>query len=249
MEFSDKEQLARSKVCLPLDGLYNLDDARTRVKALHPVVGLFKVGKELFTRFGPDVVKLVHEYGAEVFLDLKFHDIPNTVRGAAYAATQLGVFMFNVHASGGHEMMQTAREGAQEACERHDLRMPKIIGVTVLTSIDQQILNTEVRVPGSLEEHVLALANLSHQSGLDGIVCSALDLPRITHKLPPDFLYVTPGIKGPNTEAGGDQKRVMTPYNAIKNGASMLVIGRAIYGAPEPLKAGQEVVEDIVKAL
>jgi orotidine-5'-phosphate decarboxylase len=157
--------------------------------------------------------------------------------------------MFNVHASGGREMMQAAREGAQNAREKHGLRMPKIIGVTVLTSISQQILNTEVRVPGSLEEHVLALAKLSQRSGLDGIVCSAADLPRITHELPPNFLYVTPGIKGPNTEAGSDQKRVMTPYNAIKNGASLLVIGRAIYGAPNPLKAGQEVVEDIVKAL
>ena len=248
MELSKKEQLARSKVCLPLDGLYSLEDVKARIEMLHPVVGMFKIGKELFTRFGPEVVRVVHDYNAEVFLDLKYPDIPNTVKGAAYAATQLGVYMFNVHASGGTIMMQAAVEGARDACETHSLRMPKIIGVTVLTSIDQQILNDEVRVPGSLEDHVLALAKLSQNAGLDGIVCSAADLPRIRPELPSDFLYVTPGIKGPNTEAGSDQKRVMTPSNAIKDGAGILVIGRAIYGAPDPLKAGDEVLEDIMRA-
>lgn len=249
MKLSEREQLARSKVCLPLDGLYSQDAVKARIEQLHSVVGLFKIGKELFTRFGPQVVELVHDAGSEVFLDLKFHDIPNTVKGAAYAAAQLGAYMFNVHASGGCEMMQAACEGARAACEEHELRLPKIIGVTVLTSINQQILNDEVRVPGTLEEHVLALAKFSQQSGLDGIVCSAADLPTIKHELPSDFLYVTPGIKGPNTAAGSDQKRVMTPYNAITDGAGILVIGRAIYGAPEPLKAGKEVLEDIVKAL
>ncbi len=249
MTLSEQEQIARSKVCLPLDGLHTLDELKARIEQLHSVVGMFKIGKELFTRFGPQTVQLVHDAGSEVFLDLKFHDIPNTVEGAAYAATQLGVSMFNVHASGGREMLRAANAGARNACQNHNLRMPVIIGVTVLTSINQHILNTDVRVPGSLEEHVLALAKLSQISGLQGIVCSAADLPKIRHDLPPDFLYVTPGIKGPNTEAGNDQKRVMTPYNAIKDGAGILVIGRAIYGAPDPFRAGQEVLEDIVRAL
>jgi orotidine-5'-phosphate decarboxylase len=249
MQLSEKEQLARSKVCLPLDGLYSLEDVKARIEQLHGVVGMFKVGKELFTRFGPQVVELVHQAGSEVFLDLKYHDIPNTVKGAAYAATQLGVYVFNVHASGGHEMMLAAREGAREAYRKYDVRMPRIIGVTVLTSIDQPILNNELHIPGSLEDHVLTLARLAQQAELDGIVCSAADLSEIKAELPADFLYVTPGIKGPNTAAGSDQKRVMTPYNAVKDGAGILVIGRAIYGAPDPFKAGKEVLEDIVKAL
>jgi orotidine-5'-phosphate decarboxylase len=249
MELSEKEHRARSKVCLPLDGLQTLDDVKVRIEELHPVVGMFKIGKELFTRFGPEVVKLVQKYGCEVFLDLKYHDIPNTVKGAAHAATQLGVYMFNVHASGGITMMKAAVEGAKEACESYNTRMPKIIGVTVLTSIDQHILNTDLRVPGKLEEQVLHLAKLAQQAGLDGIVCSAADLRAIKDKLPSDFLYLTPGIKGPTTSAGSDQKRVLTPQNAIRDGASILVIGRAITAAADRLKAGREVLADIVKAL
>jgi orotidine-5'-phosphate decarboxylase len=249
MEFSEKENIARSKVCLPLDGLQTLDDVKARIEELHPVVGMFKIGKELFTRFGPEVVKLVQEYGCEVFLDLKYHDIPNTVKGATHAATQLGVYMFNVHASGGTAMMKAAVEGATEARKTYNIRMPKIIGVTVLTSIDQHTLNTDLRVPGKLEEQVLHLAKLAQQAGLNGIVCSAADLQAIKDKLPPDFLYITPGIKGPNTAAGSDQKRVFTPQNAIKDGASILVVGRAITAAPDRLKAGREVLADIAEAL
>ena len=249
MKLTEKEQLARSKVCLALDNLYSVDDIEACIEELSPVVGMFKIGKELFTRFGPDVVKLVHKYKSDVFLDLKFHDIPNTVKGAAYAATQLGVAIFNVHASGGLAMIQAAKAGAKDAVEKEQLRLPKIIGVTVLTSIDQQILNTEVRVPGSVEAQVLHLAKLTNQAGLNGIVCSAADLQTIRTQLPTDFLYVTPGIKGPNTAAGPDQKRIFTPQNAIKDGASILVIGRAITAAPDPFAAGQEVLTDIVNTL
>ena len=249
MKLTGKEQIARSKVCLPLDNFYSFEDIKICIEELSPVVGLFKIGKELFTRFGPDVIKLVHSYNSEVFLDLKFHDIPNTVKGAAYAATLLGVYMFNVHASGGVAMMQAALEGAKDACRDHDGRMPNMIGVTVLTSIDQDILNAEMRVPGRVEEHVLHLAKLSLQAGLNGIVCSAADLQVIRQELPLNFLYVTPGIKGPNTEAGSDQKRVFTPQNAIQAGSSILVIGRAITAAPDRLAAGKKVLADIVKAL
>ena len=249
MKLSEKEQLARSKVCLALDGLKAVADIEALIAELSPVVGLFKIGKELFTRFGPDVVKLVQQHGAEVFLDLKFHDIPNTVKGAAYAAAQLGVYLFNVHASGGTAMMQAAVEGAKEASHTYNVRMPKIIGVTVLTSIDQQMLNSELRVAGTMAEHVLHFAKLTQQAGLDGIVCSAADLRAIKDKLPSDFLYVTPGIQGPTTAAGSDQKRVLTPFNAIKDGASILVVGRAITAAADRLKAGREILADIVKAL
>jgi orotidine-5'-phosphate decarboxylase len=249
MELSEKEKIARSKVCLALDGLNTFEELQERIAELSSVVGLVKIGKEVFTRFGPEVVKRVHKYGSEVFLDLKYHDIPNTVKGAAYAATQLGVSLFTVHASGGTAMMKAAVEGAKEASQTSHLRMPKIIAVTVLTSIDQHTLNTDLRIAGNVEEQVLHLAKLAQQAGLAGIVCSAADLQAIKDKLPPNFLYVTPGIKGPYTEAGSDQKRVFTPYHAIKDGASILVMGRAITAAADRLKAGREVLADIVKAL
>ncbi|GAK53334.1 orotidine 5'-phosphate decarboxylase [Candidatus Moduliflexus flocculans] len=243
------EQLARSKICLALDNLQETRDLERLLEEVLPVVGMLKIGKELFTRFGVDIVKLAQGFGLEIFLDLKFHDIPNTVKGAAYAATQLGVYLFNVHASGGLAMMKAAREGALAASQERGLRMPKIVAVTVLTSIDQQIMNTEVRVPGTIDTQVLHLAQLTHQAGLDGIVCSAADVKAIRQELPPDFLYVTPGIQGPTTTAGSDQKRVYTPHAAIRDGASILVVGRAITAAPDRFAAGRAVLDDTLKGL
>ncbi len=252
MELSEKEKLAREKVCLPLDGLNSIEDVRARVEELSPVVGLFKIGKESFTRFGPEVVSLVKSFGANVFLDLKYHDIPNTVKGAAKAATKLGVYMFNVHASGGLEMMKAAVEGAKECSEEFSVKMPKIIGVTVLTSIDKSILNNQLKFSGETEEQVLNLAQLTNEAGLDGVVCSAADLYAVKNKLPENFIYVTPGIKGPNTPAGADQKRVFTPGNAVQDGSSILVVGRAITGpktSAERIQAGYEVLQDMAKHL
>ncbi|MFA6269085.1 MAG: orotidine-5'-phosphate decarboxylase, partial [archaeon] len=196
MKISEKEKIARSKVCLPLDGLNTLKELKERVEELSPIVGLFKIGKESFTRFGPESIKAVKEAGGEVFLDLKYHDIPNTVKGAAGAATERGVFMFNVHASGGSLMMKAALEGATEMAAKLGIERPKIVAVTILTSIDQKILNEELKVSGSVEDQVLNLAILAKNSGLDGIVCSAADLYAIKDKLPQDFMFVTPGIQG-----------------------------------------------------
>lgn len=249
---TDKEKLARERVCLPLDGLETIEDVKKRVEELSPVVGLFKIGKETFTRFGPEVVKLVQDYGSNVFLDLKYHDIPNTVRGAAEAATKLGVYMFNVHASGGLEMLKASVEGVKKGVEKYGVKAPKITAVTVLTSLDQDALNNQINVQGTVEEQVLRLAKLTLKAGLDGIVCSAADLHSIKNKLPNDFMYVTPGIKGPNTAAGSDQKRVFTPGNAIQDGSTILVIGRAITSQPtseDRLKAGYEVLQDMAKRL
>jgi len=248
MHLTEKEQLARRRVCLPLDGLNTLEEVKSRIEELSPVVGLFKVGKESYTRFGPKVIELVHNYGVEVFLDLKYHDIPNTVKGAASAAAQLGVYMFNVHASGGIDMLKAAKEGVIAAVAKSTRRLPKIIAVTVLTSIDKNILNKQLNISGNVEEQVLSLAKLTNEAGLDGIVCSAADLYAVKDKLPKDFMYVTPGIKGPNSQAGSDQKRVFTPGNAIEDGASILVVGRAITGHDTPekrLKAGYEVLQDM----
>jgi len=252
LELNGKEKIAREKVCLPLDGLSTLDELRERVEELSPVVGLFKIGKETFTRFGPESVRIVKSYGANVFLDLKYHDIPNTVKGAASAATKLGVYMFNVHASGGKEMMKAALQGAEETATKLDVQRPKITAVTILTSIDQKTMNEELKVAGTVEEQVLNFALLAKEAGLDGIVCSAADLYAVKNKLPENFMFVTPGIQGINTPAGTDQKRVFTPRHAIEDGSTILVVGRAITGPKtkeERLAAGYEILQDMAKSI
>ena len=170
------------------------------------------------------------------------------MRGAARAATELGVAVFNVHASGGTDMMAAAREGVREAATGGH-PVPKVIAVTVLTSIDQGILNQDVGVPGPVEDQVLRLARLTEAAGLDGIVCSAADLDALKGHLGPDFLFVTPGIKGTTTPAGDDQKRVLSPGRAVAAGSSMLVVGRAITAAADRPRAALEVLQDIATVL
>lgn len=247
-ELSSLERRAREMVCLPLDGLHSLGAVGDLVEELSPLVGLFKVGKESFTRFGPEVVRLVQEKGGGVFLDLKYHDIPNTVKGAARAATELGVTIFNVHAAGGSAMMAAARTGVDEVGGGEG-DAPKVIAVTVLTSIDGEVLNHECGVPGPVEGQVLRLAKLTEEAGLDGIVCSAADMGALRGELKPSFLFVTPGIKGTSTPAGEDQKRVLSPGRAVAAGSSLLVVGRAITGAPDRRAAALEVLQDIAKVL
>jgi orotidine-5'-phosphate decarboxylase len=251
IQLNEKEELARRRVCLPLDGLNTMDELRSMVRELSPVVGLFKVGKESYTRFGPEAIEAVHKTGADVFLDLKYHDIPNTVKGAARAAAEMQVYMFNVHASGGIKMMEAAVEGAN-SISLSNAYVPNIVGVTMLTSIDQKMMNEELGIPGTVEEAVLRLAKNSQKAGLDGIVCSAADLYAIRDQLPTNFMYVTPGIQGTSTPAGEDQKRVFSPGNAVRDGSSILVIGRAITGPKTPearLQAGYEVLQDMAKYL
>ena len=235
-------------ICLALDDLHSLEDVKQRVQELSPYVGMFKVGKELFTRFGPEVVRLAKQYG-NVFLDLKYHDIPNTVRLASKAAAELGVSMITVHASGGLDMMKAAVEGAQLGAHKgtatSDHGKPKVIAVTVLTSIDQKMMVSELKMMGSVEDQVLQFALLAKKAGCDGIVCSAADLTHLKSYLPADFFFVTPGIQGSKTPAGFDQKRVTTPRQALAAGSSLLVIGRAITAAEDRVKAAQEILEDI----
>lgn len=245
---SPQEESAREMVCLPLDGLHSLSEVESLVNELSPYVGLFKVGKESFTRFGPEVVTLVHGLGAGVFLDLKYHDIPNTVKGAARAAAEMGVAILNVHASGGLEMMKAAKQGVSEATLSRG-SPPKVIAVTVLTSIEETVLNEECGVPGSVEDQVLRLAKLSDAAGLDGIVCSAMDLHALRDRLRAGFLFVTPGIKGTTTPAGADQKRVFSPGRAVQAGSSLLVVGRAITGAKDRAAAAREVLADMAAVL
>jgi orotidine-5'-phosphate decarboxylase len=193
-----------------------------------------KVGKELFVRGGPQFVEAIQQKGFEVFLDLKFHDIPNTVAAACRAAAELGVWMMNVHALGGEKMMQAAAE-AVSAYENR----PLLIAVTILTSMDTSDLQG-VGIDGEPAVNVDRLAALAESSGLDGVVCSAQEAERLRSSRTTNFILVTPGIRPANTEAG-DQKRIMTPQKAIAAGASYLVIGRPITQAEDPLAALQRI--------
>jgi orotidine-5'-phosphate decarboxylase len=203
-------------------------DALALVERLEPGSCRLKVGKELFTRAGPQVVEELTARGFEVFLDLKFHDIPNTVASACHAATDLGVWMLNVHALGGERMLLAAREGCARAG-----RNPLLVAVTILTSMDTEDLAT-VGLAGSPEENVLRLATLVHRCGLDGVVCSSRETVVLRERIGPGFTLVTPGIR-PAGSQQDDQRRVMTPREAISSGASYLVIGRPVTQADDPV--------------
>ena len=208
------------------------------VDRLDPALCRLKVGKELFTAEGPRFVEQLVERDFGVFLDLKFHDIPNTTAKACEAAAKLGVWMVNVHASGGRAMMETARNALEKSAHR-----PLLIAVTVLTSMDQAALN-ELGVAGALQEQVLRLAALAQQSGLDGVVCSAQEAPLLRREIGPEFCLVTPGIR-PASAGKDDQSRVVTPADALRQGASYLVIGRPITQAPDPLQALHAIQQEI----
>jgi len=208
------------------------------VANLDPALCRLKVGKELFTAAGPQFVEQLVQRGFGVFLDLKFHDIPNTTAKACAAAARLGVWMVNVHAAGGRAMMETARAELDKAAHR-----PLLIAVTVLTSMDQPALN-EVGVPGGLQDQVLRLASLTRGCGLDGVVCSAQEAPLLRRELGNAFRLVTPGIR-PASASKDDQSRVVTPADALRQGSSYLVIGRPITQAPDPLAALHAINQEI----
>jgi len=210
---------------------------------LDPQLCRLKVGKELFTVAGPHVVEQLVELGFGVFLDLKFHDIPNTVAKACEAAARLGVWMLNVHAMGGRAMMQAARAAVDMASADKPAQRPLLIAVTVLTSMDQPALQ-EIGMAGSIEQTVQRLAGLAKDSGLDGVVCSALEASALRNVLGADFCLVTPGIR-PAESGTDDQSRVATPADALRLGSSYLVIGRPITQAADPLQALQRISTDI----
>jgi orotidine-5'-phosphate decarboxylase len=208
------------------------------VNQLDPEKCKLKVGKELFTATGPHLVESLVAKGFKVFLDLKFHDIPNTVKKACETASKLGVWMLNVHASGGSAMMQAALEGVNNSSNK-----PFLIAVTVLTSMDKASLN-EIGIEGEVENHVLKLAKITQNAGLNGVVCSAMEAALIRKHLNDDFLLVTPGIRPANVNQD-DQSRVVTPQDALNSGASYLVIGRPITQAPNPLQALENILQSL----
>ncbi|MDD4878924.1 MAG: orotidine-5'-phosphate decarboxylase [Candidatus Omnitrophica bacterium] len=232
-----QEIKAAEKLIVALD-VKSLAEAKEMVGKLSPDVRIFKVGMGLFTLCGPDAVALVHDSGARVFLDLKFHDIPNTVAHAVRSAAKLGVFMMNIHALGGSEMMMRAVEAARESEKK-----PKLLGVTVLTSMDQSSIG-EVGINMKIEDEVVALARLGKDSGLDGVVASPAETSLIRKNLGKDFIIVTPGIRPAGAEKN-DQKRVMTPTDAVRAGADYIVVGRPVIETKDPLAAAKKIIKEM----
>ncbi|MEW8025411.1 MAG: orotidine-5'-phosphate decarboxylase [Candidatus Thiodiazotropha endolucinida] len=230
-----------SRVIVALD--YSRQDrALALVDRLDPSLCRLKVGKEMFTRIGPSFIEVLRGRGYEVFLDLKFHDIPNTVAAACDAAADLGVWMMNLHASGGRRMMEAARERLESRSNR-----PLLIAVTILTSLTGEEIH-EVGFSGDPADNVSRLAKLTQQSGLDGVVCSPREAEMLRGDLGHDFLLVTPGVR-PKQAIQDDQRRVMTPADAIISGSSYLVVGRPITAAADPIQVLQSINLEIAANL
>ncbi len=216
--------------------------AEALVDRLDPSLCRLKVGKEMFTRYGPPLVEELRKRGFEIFLDLKFHDIPNTVAAACDAAADLEVWMMNLHASGGRRMMENARERLEKRSQR-----PLLVAVTILTSLTADEI-AEVGYRGGPAENVLRLAKLTKASGLDGVVCSPLEAVELRREIGPEFLLVTPGVR-PKASTQDDQRRVMTPGEAIKSGSSYLVVGRPITASDDPIDALKMINAEIAEQL
>ncbi len=234
---------AKSRLIFALD----VDDfaaAKRWVSILAGHVGMFKVGKQLFTACGPEVVRMIRDTGADIFLDLKYHDIPNTVAAASVEAARLGVKLLNLHALGGYEMMARTVERLHK--EFPDINRPKILAVTILTSSTEDTLRN-VGIELAVPEMVVKLAKLAQNAGIDGVVASPLEVPLIREACGTEFITVTPGVR-PAFASTDDQKRIMTPADAVKAGSDYLVIGRPISSAPDPLVAADAIVSEIMSA-
>jgi orotidine-5'-phosphate decarboxylase len=237
------EQRITNKLIVALD-VSTAKEARTAVSELKDLGVAFKIGLQLFVAEGGGFVRELTETGARVFLDLKFHDIPNTVSAAAVEAARLGVWMFNLHGAGGSEMMERTASAVREICAREQLRQPKIIGVTVLTSSNRESLQ-EIGVENEVLPQVVKLAKLTESCGLDGVVASPLEIAAIRETVGKDFLIVTPGIRLESAIADDDQKRVLTAAEAVRAGADYLVVGRPILGAENRRRAAENILAEI----
>jgi orotidine-5'-phosphate decarboxylase len=234
---------AKEKLIVALD-VDSAERALALCNALRDVVGMFKVGMQLFTAAGPELVRRIIAGGGRVFLDLKYHDIPNTVRLAGIEATRLGVSIFNIHAGGGVEMMKRTAEAVTETAAREGLAPPKVLGVTLLTSMDTAALN-QIGINLELEDLVRVLARSAADCGLDGVVASAREIGVIRETVSrPGFLIVTPGMR-PAADSGDDQRRTMTAADAIRAGADYIVVGRPILEAENAVRAAEGILSEI----
>ena len=233
---------AKNKIIIALD-VDSLESAQELVALLRSSAGAFKIGKQLFTRYGPQAIAIVHDAGGAVFLDLKFHDIPNTVARASAEVVRHGVLMFNIHAMGGYEMMQQSVAAVRKMAENLGVRRPLVLAVTVLTSLAQSDL-AAVGITAGMDDQVRRLAKLAQSAGADGVVASPQEIEIIKTACGPEFLVVTPGVR-PKAAQGDDQKRVLTPGEAIRKGADYIVVGRPVTEAPDPLVAVKEIIKEI----
>lgn len=243
---SSRQGSAKQRLIFALD-VASFDEVKKYVSLLADEVGLFKVGKQLFMHGGPQVVRLIHEQGGQVFLDLKFHDIPRTVAKASVEATRLGVRMFNLHASGSLDMMRFTVREVSKVCRAENLRRPKILAVTVLTSLSKDDLKRTGVITG-VENQVARLAKLAKEAGMDGVVASPLEVTRIRRECGKNFLLVVPGVRSRGA-SWDDQKRVLTPEEAIRAGADYLVVGKPIRDAKDPREAARQIVQEIEQGL
>jgi orotidine-5'-phosphate decarboxylase len=241
------KELAKERLIVALD-VETAHQALEFVRRLRDMVGMFKVGSQLFTAAGPEIVRQIVRSGSRIFLDLKFHDIPNTVAAAGVEAARLGVSLFNVHASGGGEMMRRTADAVTEAADREGFPRPAVLAVTVLTSSDASTL-LQVGITSVPEQQVRSLALLAAESVMDGVIVSPREIAAVRSVVQKDdFLVISPGVR-PFGVPLGDQKRVMTPAQAIKQGADYLVVGRPITGAKDPIEAARLVVKEMENAL
>ena len=236
---------AADRLIVALD-VDSLDGAATLLDGLRGVVTGCKIGTQLFTAAGPAAVELARKRDFRVFLDLKFHDIPNTVAGAVREATRLGVFMLTIHASGGVAMMRAAAESARSAAAEFKVARPLVVGVTVLTSLDRRALEIEVGVPVTVERHVLALAEHAREAGLDGVVASPQEIRALRLAMGPRWVIVTPGVRpADRASAPDDQARTATPAAAVADSADYLVVGRPIVQAADPIAAARAIITEL----
>ncbi|MGI5920246.1 MAG: orotidine-5'-phosphate decarboxylase [Syntrophomonadaceae bacterium] len=235
---------AKDRIVLALD-VDTQEEALKLVKNLAQDVGVFKVGMQLFNSTGPDIVHRINDLGGRVFVDLKFHDIPNTVGAAGRVMTRLNAFMFNVHAAGGKEMMARVVSDVQDEAARLGTVPPLILAVTVLTSISQQQLQEELLITGrKVQDVVVEWAQMAQAAGISGVVCSPQEITAIRDACGPDFIIVTPGIR-PSWSEKNDQKRITTPRQALDMGTDYMVIGRPIVKAENPQLAAQKIIEEL----
>ncbi len=243
----EKQIVMKDRLIVALD-VPSRKEAFQLVKQLDGEVGAYKIGMQLYNSEGPDIVRDISCLGGKVFVDLKFHDIPNTVAQVSRVITRRQAFMFTMHASGGYKMLKTANDAAMDEAQKTGVEKPLAVAVTVLTSISQQVFEEEIGIKRPIADQVVEWAVLTQKAGLDGVVCSPWEISPIRKACGKDFLIVTPGVR-PTWAATNDQERIMTPKEAMERGASYLVVGRPITTHPNPKEAARMVVAEMAEAV